>query len=115
MKKFSFVVLLISLVVAMQSCNQDEPIRGINIPPKSILDDSENLGGTYSYVLDTTDFQILVNYGTYYFRDSSNMYHSYDYSHIDSTAEHAPLNYSNLCILLCQPWNTKEKKLLITN
>lgn len=103
MKKFSFAVLLISLVVAMQSCNQDEPIRGINIPPKSILDDSENLGGTYSYVLDTTDFQILVNYGNYYFRDSSNMYHSYDYSHIDSTAEHAPLNYGNLCILLCQP------------
>ena len=62
MKKLSFVVTCLFIFVAMQSCNQDEPIRGINIPPKSILDDSENLGGTYSYVLDTTDFQILVNF-----------------------------------------------------
>ena len=103
MKKLSFVVTCLFIFVAMLSCDGDVPENSRPIPPKSILDDSENLGGTYSYVLDTTDFQILVNYGTYYFRDSSNMYHSYDYSHIDSTAEHAPLNYGNLCILLCQP------------
>ena len=103
MKKLSFVATCIFIFVAMLSCDGDVPGNSRPIPPKSILDDSENLGGTYSYVLDTTDFQILVNYGTYYFRDSSNMYHSYDYSHIDSTAEHAPLNYGNLCILLCQP------------
>lgn len=103
MKKLSFVVTCLFIFVAMLSCDGDVPGNSRPILPKSILDDSENLGGTYSYVLDTTDFQILVNYGNYYFRDSSNMHYSYDYSHIDSTAEHAPLNYGNLCILLCQP------------
>lgn len=102
MKKLSFAALLIFMFVAMISCDKDYPIAGYNPEPEAWIDDPENLGRTFCYVLDTTDFQILVNYGTYYFRDSSNMYHSYDYSHIDSTAEHAPLNYGNFCILLCQ-------------
>ena len=102
MKKLSFVVLTIFTVVAMISCDKDYPIAGYNPEPEAWIDDPENLGRTFCYVLDTTDFQILVNYGTYYFRDSSNMYYSYDYNHIDSTAQHAPLNYGNFCILLCQ-------------
>lgn len=103
MKKFLIATLVVLMGVAMNSCENDviKP-DGLVVSPTSILDDPENLGATFCYVLDTTDFQMLDSMPQYYFPEKWYDAHKPFYDSISALVKHEPLNYGNLCILLCQ-------------